>query len=240
MSMSMAALPFPNRGHDGPEEKSTKNLPFRDFRVLFSFMSADADIANDRHGRILAELAGLSLELARDLQNRALEAETPEQAARLAAAFQGVSRGLRQTLALELKVADFRRQQELNARHDRTLGFLRDVPPTPAALNTAIEKEQRRAELSAALRYMIWDEYERGEDEPPEAFHLTSAPHPDVEPVYRGLERFLDVAEARDDFATADLEQQIIVGCMALGLGPSPADLAETEPDAEPEAADTG
>ncbi|WP_334165496.1 hypothetical protein, partial [Phenylobacterium sp.] len=70
-------------------------------------MSVDAP-AQDRHSAMLAELAAMSLTLARDLQNRALEADTPAEAAKLAAAFQRVARGLRQTLALELKVIRFR------------------------------------------------------------------------------------------------------------------------------------
>ena len=59
-----------------------------------------AAIPEDRHGRILAELAGMGLELARDLRERALAAETAEEATRLARAFQAISRGVRQTLAL--------------------------------------------------------------------------------------------------------------------------------------------
>ncbi|HVI34393.1 hypothetical protein [Phenylobacterium sp.] len=73
-------------------------------------------IAEDRHGRILAELAGLSLELARDLQARALAAESAEDAAKLAAAFHRTARCVRQCLALEAKlVHDLAREARVAA-----------------------------------------------------------------------------------------------------------------------------
>jgi hypothetical protein len=211
----------------------TKNLEIGGFHVLLLFMplDAEADIAEDRHGRILAELAGLSLALARDLQNRALEAETPEQAARLAAAFQGVARGVRQTLALELKVADFRRKLEIQAAQDKAAGELRGLPDDAAVLTAALDRQTRREEIEAVVSDLIWNEYERGEDE-------SAPPSPHVEALYRALDRVLDVAERRADFVTADVRDQIIVACTALGLDPRPLD---HRADAKtPEPADTG
>jgi hypothetical protein len=188
-------------------------------------MDAAADIAEDRHGRILAELAGLSLELARDLQNRALTAETPEHAARLASAFQGVARGLRQTLALELKVADFRRRQELDARRDLAAGILSDLPDDSTVLGAALDKATRRDEINAVVGGLIWNEYEQPEDDA----DATTAPDPEV--LQRALDHFLDVAERREDFATADLDLQVMVACHALGLDPG---LLYEFPDPEP------
>jgi len=76
-------------------------------------MSADTPISETRHGLILAELAGLGLTLARDLHARALEAETGEEAAKLAGAFHRISRGVRQSLALEAKLERDQQADEL-------------------------------------------------------------------------------------------------------------------------------
>ncbi len=192
------------------------------------------DIADDRHGRILAELAGLSLELARDLQARALAAESDLEAARLAAAFQGVARGLRQTLALELKVADFRREQEVRTRQARAAGVLADLPDDPAILRAALARDDRRAEIDAVVGALIWTEYERAENDEE---RTTPRPHPNAAALQRTLDHVLDVAERRADFATADLHEQIAVACMALGLDPG---LIRERVEPQPEPADTG
>jgi ABC-type enterochelin transport system substrate-binding protein len=63
-----------------------------------------ADAARrERQDAVLAELSELGPTLARELHARALAAETPQDAEKLALAFQRVSRGVRQTFALELK-----------------------------------------------------------------------------------------------------------------------------------------
>ena len=79
-----------------------------------------APIPEDRHGRILAELAGLSLELSRDLQARALAAETVEDATKLAAAFHRTARAVRQCLALEARLIHDR-AREARARAETRL-----------------------------------------------------------------------------------------------------------------------
>ncbi|MCR5879149.1 hypothetical protein [Phenylobacterium sp. J367] len=73
-------------------------------------------MAEDRHTVTLRALAGMSLELCRDLQQRALNAESPEDAVRLATAFHRVSRGLRQTLALELKLVRYKDELHFKAQ----------------------------------------------------------------------------------------------------------------------------
>jgi hypothetical protein len=78
-------------------------------------MSAAAHISETRHGHILAELASLGLTLARELHARALAAETTEEAAKLATAFHRISRGVRQSLALEAKLE--REQQAHELQH---------------------------------------------------------------------------------------------------------------------------
>ncbi len=207
-------------------------------------MDAEAHIPDDRHGRILAELAGLSLTLARDLQNRALEAKTTDEAARMAAAFHSVSRGLRQTLALELKVADFRRGQALDARRDAAAG-LRPAPPAPVRTadpsNAALDKALRREAIRTCVHALVWSERERPEADEAEA-GVPSA-QPDAVLKVR-LEDLLDVMERRDDFAQADLEDQILIACGFLGLDFDSLEDDDSEvasqPRPEPALADTG
>ena len=68
------------------------------------FMVIATDIA-ERHAQVLAELAELGLGVARRLAELALTAETPKEAADLGVAFHRVSRSVRQTLALDAKLA---------------------------------------------------------------------------------------------------------------------------------------
>jgi len=107
----------------------------------------------ERHGRILAELSELGLSLARDLQQRALAAETPEAAASLANAFHRISRSVRQTLALEAKLTPEhqRRVQEADA--------IEEIRQRP------IRAEQRRTEVRTAVERLIWAEAEGQEAE---------------------------------------------------------------------------
>jgi hypothetical protein len=201
-------------------------------------MSADADIAEDRHGRILAELAGLSLELARDLQARALAAETAQEAARLASAIRGVARGLRQTLALELRVAEFRRLDAADAELARRRAAERRE-------EAVLERQCRIDILGARVRGLIWSEYESLDD--PE---LVIGRTPDEA---RGLERrfeaWLDARAGDPAVAFEDVEGLIDEVCGHLGIdrdalgayvGEIPAPPRRRAAAPSPEPADTG
>ena len=74
-------------------------------------MSSPTEDMADRHGRMLAELAELTLEAARGLQARLAAAETTAEAQGLGLTFARVSRALRQTLLLEAKLDRARRAQ---------------------------------------------------------------------------------------------------------------------------------
>jgi hypothetical protein len=112
-------------------------------------MSSPAEMA-ERQGRMLAELAELGLTLARELQARALAAETPAETAQLAEAFHRISRSVRQSLALEAKlqreaVRDARDQRETEARE------------------TEVRRAARKAQLKKRVEQLIWDEVEEAE-----------------------------------------------------------------------------
>jgi hypothetical protein len=92
----------------------------------------------ERHGRMLAELAELGLGLARELHGRAVDAESSQEKAQLADAFQRMSRSVRQSVALEAKL-------QRDARRDAH------------AFGTA-EREARKARLEKRTLRMIRDE----------------------------------------------------------------------------------
>jgi len=113
---------------------------------------SDPESMADRRSVMLGELAELGLGLARDLQRRALEAEAADEAARLADAFHRVARSVRQSLALEARLAR-------DAR--------RDVEGSRAAAGDASRAAVRRREavLTEALERVVWTECEREEAE---------------------------------------------------------------------------
>jgi hypothetical protein len=130
-------------------------------------MSTPAEM-NERHGRILAKLSELSLTLAVDLHARALAAEDTDEVAELVNAFQKITRGVRQTMALEARL---HRDGAIAARE----AAVEDERTRPARI------ERRKAEVRAAVERLIWTEVERDEtfedDDDPE---LTVGPVGDL------------------------------------------------------------
>jgi uncharacterized membrane protein YccC len=111
------------------------------------FMS-DVAAMSDCHQRLLGELAELGMGLARDLQARALAATEVREATEIALAFHRISRSLRQTFALQAKLARERHTPqaqavELAERHARL--------------------RRRHAEVRRAVEALIWTEYEGDE-----------------------------------------------------------------------------
>lgn len=191
--------------------------------------------AEDRHTAMLRELAAMSLTLARELQQRALQAETPDEAVKLATAFHRVSRGLRQTLALELKVVRYRDDQ---AREAQAAAEAAAAAARPAAI------ERRREQVRHAASRAIWVEHERpdwqaeGED-----FDLPEPPT-DTRRLACDLHVWLDRAVRRPDFLDAAFDDLVLEACDAIGADPAfiygPTRAPAPKPDREPAAADTG
>ncbi len=144
-------------------------------------MSAGAHISETRHGLILAELASLGLTLARDLHERALAAESAEEAARLATAFHRISRGVRQSLALEAKLS---REQEAHA--------LQHAPLKEKERQARVSR--RHTQVYRAVERLIWDEEEDEEI---------------AEQRAEDLRELLDLEALDDDFLAEPLAQQI-------------------------------
>lgn len=112
-------------------------------------MSSGNDMA-ERHAQRLAELAELGMALARDLQARALAASDDETAQALGRAFHTVARTVRQTMALEAKLAREAQRRAGEAAEAAEVAR-RDVPA---------RSEKRRAEIREALVRHIWTEAE--------------------------------------------------------------------------------
>jgi hypothetical protein len=165
-------------------------LTFGLTNVLVLFMS-DAATRRERQDAVLAELSELGLTLARELHARALAAETAQEADRLALAFQRVSRGVRQTFALELKLERARNEDDREAARQARL---RAVDPTckdeePADPEVAAAQArygERFRRVRGALNRLMWDEAERDEEE----FEILS----------EDLETRLGEAARREDF----------------------------------------
>jgi hypothetical protein len=146
----------------------------------------------ERQDRILAELSELGLELARDLQARALAADDVAVAADLGRAFHSVSRSVRQTLALDAKLERDRQRQDREDRID-------------AVRAHKARADRRKAQVRAAVERCIWNEAEGSEAE-----HLLS-----------DLDDYLDADDLTDTFAGGDpIEAHIARLCADLGVTP--------------------
>jgi hypothetical protein len=167
-----------------------------------------ADAARrERQDAVLAELSELGLTLARELHARALAAETPQEADRLALAFQRVSRGVRQTSALELKIERDRRTAEREDRDAEREAARRkalrqpcaadedDEPVDPEVAERQARVGDRFRRVRGALNRLMWDEAERDEEE----FEILSD----------DLENRLDEAARREDFLDVPIDTLI-------------------------------
>lgn len=113
------------------------------------FMTSGNDMA-ERHARAFAELSELGMALARDLQARALAAADDDTAQALGRAFHAVARTVRQTMALEARLA------RDAVRHAREAAEAAEI----AGRDRPARSEKRRAEIREVLVRHIWTEAE--------------------------------------------------------------------------------
>jgi len=216
-------------------------------------MSTPPDMA-DRHARVLARLTELGLALAEQTFEDAQGAETRAERIEAVKAFHTISRSVRQSVALEARLA---RQQAEDAAADARLAereaLLRpwkhppeayvyddddaawdeddegDLPDTAPAAPPVTPPDpavlQREADLRTAARRLIWDERER----------LDADETPDD--LFALLEERLESRRGRPDLCEAALDDQVLDLCAALGV---PTDRAAAwrdlpDPDAPPD-----
>ncbi|MCR5877228.1 hypothetical protein [Phenylobacterium sp. J367] len=192
-------------------------------------------MAEDRHTVTLRALAGMSLELCRDLQQRALNAESPEDAVRLATAFHRVSRGLRQTLALELKLVRYKDEVAEKAKA-KAKADLAEARAKAEAETRELAVDQRRKDVWEQVGDCFWTEHEGADwNLPDDGIERPDRPPPE-DPMWDRLEAFLDAEEAKPDFLTRDFDLLVIEACDAIGADPTliydirGRDRAELEP----------
>lgn len=161
----------------------------------------------ERQDAVLAELSELGLTLARELHARALAAETTAEAEKLALAFQRVSRGVRQTFALELKIERERRAAEREARDAEIQAARRqalrlpyedeadDEPVDPELAEHQRQVGDRWRRVRGALNRLMWDEADGDEHE----FEVLS----------EDLEARLDEVALRADFLDLPIDSLI-------------------------------
>ncbi|HEY8617118.1 hypothetical protein [Phenylobacterium sp.] len=165
--------------------------------------------ADTRQGRMLAELAAMGMELARDLQQRALAAETTEEATRLAQSFHQISPGLRQTLALDMKLIRFARDLSRERAAEAEQKTRREADARREAVR------YRQAEIGAQITPLIWQEADREEVERDAA--TEAAVEEAAEQLQARFDRWVADAAIRPDFLEADLDDLIVEAAAALG-----------------------
>jgi hypothetical protein len=160
--------------------------------VLLLFMVSAADIAREQDEG-LALLYQRGLELALKIQDDAMAAETADERAKLGAAFHRISRGVRQTAALRVKLAG----DAVRCEREATADVVR--------LETA-RVAKRKAQVKATVERLIWSETETQERDD----HLCDI-----------LQTFLDEDELHGHLAEGDVDNHIARICREIGL-PSP------------------
>jgi hypothetical protein len=126
---------------------------FREFRVLLLFMLSATDIAVDQDEG-LKLLFQRGLELALQIQDDAMGAGTTEERAKLGSAFHRLSRGVRQTAALRMRLA---REAERSGREAAA-----EVAAEELSLAKA-RTEARKDQVKSAVERLIWTEAEPDE-----------------------------------------------------------------------------
>jgi hypothetical protein len=167
-------------------------------------MATATDIA-ERHAAVLAELAELGLGVARRLAELTLTAETPKEAADLGVAFHRVSRSVRQTLALDAKLARDHLRLGAEAREE-------------AQADRRVRLERRKGQVWKTLENAVWNEYEGDE----------------VEDLLQDLDARLTADLTADDFDAEPVEAHIARLRADIGLA-APEAAADPEAPLEPE-----
>jgi hypothetical protein len=112
----------------------------------------------EKHAAILGKLAEFGLNLARKLHDQGMAAETPQETADLARAFHSVSRSLRQTLALEARLA---RDAERQAREDDAQAQVLEHKASQEAQRRArATYDNRKNRIGGVLERLVYGEHE--------------------------------------------------------------------------------
>jgi hypothetical protein len=158
----------------------------------------------------LGIFADAVLKLALHIQQQALEAEDLDQKVRAAGAVHRLGRGLRQTVALQAKLARDARAEAAQLQPEA------EPPPEPSEEPAPLDPRtvavrRRRDWLTRGVERCVWNEYER-EDEADE-FTGESL----LEDFH---ERLADITADPEAFLGRDPDTQLVELCKELGLTP--------------------
>ena len=141
----------------------------------------------ERHGRVLAELAEVGMDMVRRLSAAMSQTDDIQIQAQIGLAFHRVSRAVRQTMALEFRLAQAAHREAVALQSPSPTRASAPAPPRPPAERVG------------------WNEYERADsDEPLDALDdLLEAEDLDAEAVHEAVETTM--ARLRRDLAADNL-----------------------------------
>jgi hypothetical protein len=169
---------------------------------------ADAAAMAEAQEQALGIFADAVLKLALDIQQDALAAEDLDQKVRAAGAVHQLGRGLRQTIALQAKLAREARRDA--AEVPQASATPPDEPDAPEDAKT-VAVRRRHAWLTRGVERCVWNEYDREDDA--EEFTGDSL----LEDFAERLDDFMADPEA---FLALDPEKLIVQLCKELGVKP--------------------
>jgi len=187
----------------------------------------DASTMAEAQEQALGRFADAVLELALHIQQEAMAAEDLDQKVRAAGAVHRLGRGLRQTLALQAKLASEARNAAAAPARAPEPGQQGPGPQAPAVPPDpkAVAVRRRGDWLTRGVERCVWNEYDR-EDEA-EEFTAESLLE-DLE------ERLADLMADPDAFLALDPDALLVQLCKDLGVPPPrfhpPAPMAPREP----------
>ena len=167
----------------------------------------NATVMDEAQDQALGIFADALLKLALHIQEEAIAAEDLDQKVRLAGAVHRLGRGLRQTVALQAKLA---RDARAEAAKPPAAPPPAREPTTPPDAKT-IAVRRRRDWLTRGVERCVWNEYEAGD----EAGEFTG------ESLLEDFhERLADIMADPDAFLALDPDTLVVQLCQELGLTP--------------------
>lgn len=187
-------------------------------------MSTDGDM-RERHGRVLAELAEAGMAMVRRLSESIQRTDDAQTQAQLGLAFHRVSRAVRQTMALEFRLA-----HDIGREDRGAAAPARPTPPAEAASPEA--PPPKPASPRAPAERTGWSEYESGDADESldELDALLEAEDFDLDAVHEAVEAC--IARIRHDLAAepAPAEAGILESAAASAPGRAGPPLAGPGP----------
>jgi hypothetical protein len=169
----------------------------------------DAVVMAEAQQQALGIFADAVLQLALDIQQDALAAEDLDQKVRAAGAVHQLGRGLRQTIALQARLARDARREATEAAEADAFADTPEAPEPPDPKTLAVRR--RRDWLTRGVERCVWNEYDR-EDEAAE-FTGDSL-------LEDFAERLADLIADPEAFLALDPCDLLVQLCKDLGLKP--------------------